>query len=235
MFRFFESLHRSLSRSRRNHAAGHPGRLLLALLPAGLALARRVDGGRPHRLADRSVDPALHRLARRHAAHDEPGARSCTTMARASRSWGRWSSSRARWPASRMISSTQQAIAPGMTNLIRWQTHRYVLRQSMSYFANDFAGRIASNIVQAAPSLRESIVQVDRRAVVRRDLRGERARHLRAGRLAPRLPARAVDARLRRGAVLVRAAHPPALGEARRMRARSSPAASSTATPTSRR
>src|SRR5580700_11350130 len=54
---------------------------------------------------------------------------------------------------------TQQAIAPGMTNLIRWQTHRYVLRQSLTYFANDFAGRIASNIVQAAPSLRESIVQ----------------------------------------------------------------------------
>jgi ATP-binding cassette subfamily B multidrug efflux pump len=39
-----------------------------------------------------------------------------------------------------------QAIGPGMTNLIRWQTHRYVLRQSVSYFASDFAGRIASNM-----------------------------------------------------------------------------------------
>ncbi len=55
---------------------------------------------------------------------------------------------------------TQQAVAPGMTNMIRWQTHRYVLRQSVSYFANDFAGRIASNIVQAAASLRDSVVQV---------------------------------------------------------------------------
>jgi ATP-binding cassette, subfamily B, multidrug efflux pump len=54
----------------------------------------------------------------------------------------------------------QQAIAPGMTNLIRWQTHRYVLRQSVTYFANDFAGRIASNIVQSAASLRESVVQI---------------------------------------------------------------------------
>jgi ATP-binding cassette subfamily B multidrug efflux pump len=54
----------------------------------------------------------------------------------------------------------QQAIAPGMTNLIRWQTHRYVLRQSVAYFANDFAGRIASNIVQAAASLRDSVVQI---------------------------------------------------------------------------
>ena len=55
---------------------------------------------------------------------------------------------------------TQQAIAPGFTNLIRWQTHRWALRQSMSYFANDFAGRIASNIVQSAPALRESMVQI---------------------------------------------------------------------------
>jgi ATP-binding cassette subfamily B multidrug efflux pump len=54
----------------------------------------------------------------------------------------------------------QQAIAPGMTNLIRWQTHRYVLRQSLTYFANDFAGRIASNIVQAAASLRDSVTQI---------------------------------------------------------------------------
>ena len=55
---------------------------------------------------------------------------------------------------------TQQTIAPGMTNLIRWQTHRYVLRQSLTYFANDFAGRIASNIIQSAASLRDSTVQV---------------------------------------------------------------------------
>ena len=54
----------------------------------------------------------------------------------------------------------QQTIAPGMTNLVRWQTHRYVLRQSLTYFANDFAGRIASNIVQSAASLRDSTVQV---------------------------------------------------------------------------
>jgi ATP-binding cassette subfamily B multidrug efflux pump len=55
---------------------------------------------------------------------------------------------------------TQQAIAPGMTNLIRWQTHHYVVRQSLAYFANDFAGRIASNVVQAAPALRDSVVQI---------------------------------------------------------------------------
>ncbi|MFI5013033.1 MAG: ABC transporter ATP-binding protein [Hyphomicrobiales bacterium] len=55
---------------------------------------------------------------------------------------------------------TQQAIAPSMTNLVRWQTHHFVLRQSISFFANDFAGRIASKIIQTGPSLRESVVQI---------------------------------------------------------------------------
>jgi ATP-binding cassette, subfamily B, multidrug efflux pump len=55
---------------------------------------------------------------------------------------------------------TQQATAPGVTNLVRWQTHHFVLRQSISFFANDFASRIASKIMQTGPSLRESVVQI---------------------------------------------------------------------------
>ena len=47
-----------------------------------------------------------------------------------------------------------------MTNLVRWQTHHFVLRQSINFFANDFAGRIASKIIQTGPSLRESVVQI---------------------------------------------------------------------------
>ena len=53
-----------------------------------------------------------------------------------------------------------QALAPSFTNLVRWQTHRYVMRQSVGFFADDFAGRIASKIVQTGPALRESVVQV---------------------------------------------------------------------------
>ena len=53
-----------------------------------------------------------------------------------------------------------QSIAPNLTNLVRWQNHRYVLRQSLSFFQNDFAGRIANRVMQTAPSLRESAVQV---------------------------------------------------------------------------
>ncbi len=51
-----------------------------------------------------------------------------------------------------------QAIAPGMTNLIRWQTHWHVVRQSWAFFQNDFAGRIANRIMQTGPSLRETVV-----------------------------------------------------------------------------
>jgi len=52
------------------------------------------------------------------------------------------------------------AINPNFTNLIRWQTHHYILRQSLSFFQNDFAGRIANKIMQTGPALRESVVQM---------------------------------------------------------------------------
>ncbi|WP_158742528.1 ABC transporter ATP-binding protein [Acidisphaera sp. L21] len=53
---------------------------------------------------------------------------------------------------------TNQAIAPGMTNLVRWQSHWHVVRQSWTFFQNDFAGRIANRVMQVGPALRESIV-----------------------------------------------------------------------------
>ena len=52
-----------------------------------------------------------------------------------------------------------QSINPSMTNLIRWQNHRYVLKQSLGFFQNDFAGRIAQRIMQTGNSLRDSAVQ----------------------------------------------------------------------------
>jgi ATP-binding cassette subfamily B multidrug efflux pump len=53
-----------------------------------------------------------------------------------------------------------QSIAPGFTNLIRWQNHRHVLRQSISFFNNDFAGRVAAKVVQTGPALRDSAVKI---------------------------------------------------------------------------
>jgi len=52
-----------------------------------------------------------------------------------------------------------QTISPGMTSLIRWQNHSYVLKQSIHFFQNDFAGRIAQRIMQTGNSLRDSAVQ----------------------------------------------------------------------------
>ena len=53
---------------------------------------------------------------------------------------------------------TNQAIIPGFSNLIRWQSHWHVVRQSWAFFQNDFAGRIAQRVMQTGPSLRESVV-----------------------------------------------------------------------------
>ncbi|MEV8519663.1 ABC transporter ATP-binding protein [Dyella marensis] len=53
-----------------------------------------------------------------------------------------------------------QAIVPNLTSRIRWQNHRYVIRQSLGFFQNDYAGRIANRIMQTAGSLRESAVQI---------------------------------------------------------------------------
>jgi len=53
---------------------------------------------------------------------------------------------------------TNQAINAGMTNLIRWQSHWHVVRQSWSFFQDDFAGRIATRVMQTGPSIRESVV-----------------------------------------------------------------------------
>lgn len=50
------------------------------------------------------------------------------------------------------------AVIPGVTTLIRWQSHWHVLRQSWAFFQNDFAGRIANRVMNTANSLRESVV-----------------------------------------------------------------------------
>jgi ATP-binding cassette subfamily B multidrug efflux pump len=53
-----------------------------------------------------------------------------------------------------------QMIAGPVTGRIRWLTHRYVLRQSLGFFQNDFAGRVANKVIQTGPALRESVVQL---------------------------------------------------------------------------
>jgi ATP-binding cassette subfamily B multidrug efflux pump len=50
------------------------------------------------------------------------------------------------------------AVLPGVTSLIRWQSHWHVVRQSWPFFQNDFAGRIANRVMQTSNALRESVV-----------------------------------------------------------------------------
>ncbi len=47
-----------------------------------------------------------------------------------------------------------------MGALIRWRTHRKMLRQSLSFFTDDFAGRIANKQIQLAPALNDSVHQL---------------------------------------------------------------------------
>lgn len=43
---------------------------------------------------------------------------------------------------------------------IRWRGHRYLLRQSMSFYQNDFAGRIANKLMQTSLAVREVVTKV---------------------------------------------------------------------------
>ena len=50
------------------------------------------------------------------------------------------------------------AVIPGATTLIRWQSHWHVVRQSGPFFQNDFAGRLATRVMNTGNALRESVV-----------------------------------------------------------------------------
>ncbi|HET7764457.1 MAG TPA: ABC transporter ATP-binding protein [Burkholderiales bacterium] len=56
------------------------------------------------------------------------------------------------------VALRQSAIIPGVTSLIRWQSHWHVVRQSWPFFQSDFAGRIANRVMQTANALRESVM-----------------------------------------------------------------------------
>ena len=51
--------------------------------------------------------------------------------------------------------ATHQGIMGNFPMRIRWLAHRYVLRQSMTFFQDDFAGRIATKVMQTALAVRE--------------------------------------------------------------------------------
>ncbi|GHA29117.1 multidrug ABC transporter ATP-binding protein [Devosia pacifica] len=53
-----------------------------------------------------------------------------------------------------------QTLLGNLPQRIRWLAHRYLLNQSMSYFQDEFAGRIATKLMQTALSVREVVMKL---------------------------------------------------------------------------
>ncbi|TNF20136.1 MAG: ABC transporter ATP-binding protein [Rhodobacteraceae bacterium] len=58
------------------------------------------------------------------------------------------------------VAVLNNAILPNFTALIRYRAHAHVLRQSVGWFENDFAGRIANRMMQTPPAAGEAVFQV---------------------------------------------------------------------------
>ncbi|WP_310621325.1 ABC transporter ATP-binding protein [Flexibacterium corallicola] len=53
-----------------------------------------------------------------------------------------------------------QGVVGNFPMLVRWRSHRYLLRQSMNFFQNEFAGRIATKLMQTSISVREVVTRI---------------------------------------------------------------------------
>ena len=66
------------------------------------------------------------------------------------------------WPLVELLHGLfmHQAVFPNLGTLIRWRSHRHVIRQSVGWFENDFAGRITNRIMQTAPAAGEVVYEI---------------------------------------------------------------------------
>lgn len=53
-----------------------------------------------------------------------------------------------------------QSILGNYGMIMRWQMHKYLLRQSMSFFADEFAGRVATKVMQTALAVRDATITI---------------------------------------------------------------------------
>jgi ATP-binding cassette subfamily B multidrug efflux pump len=53
-----------------------------------------------------------------------------------------------------------QAILGNYPMRIRWKAHRYLLRQSFGFYQDEFAGRVATKVMQTALGVREAIIKM---------------------------------------------------------------------------
>jgi ATP-binding cassette subfamily B multidrug efflux pump len=54
----------------------------------------------------------------------------------------------------------EQTIVPGFYNMVRWQAYSHVARQSLSFFQNDFAGRVVTKVWQAGQATGDFMVSI---------------------------------------------------------------------------
>ncbi|SMH51216.1 ABC transporter ATP-binding protein [Mesorhizobium australicum] len=54
----------------------------------------------------------------------------------------------------------QQSLMGNFPMRIRWMVHRYLLKQSMTFYQDEFAGRVATKLMQTALAIRECIVKL---------------------------------------------------------------------------
>lgn len=55
---------------------------------------------------------------------------------------------------------THQSIMGNYPMRIRWLAHKYLLKQSLSFYQDEFAGRVATKVLQTALSVRETVTKV---------------------------------------------------------------------------
>ena len=53
-----------------------------------------------------------------------------------------------------------QTLLGNLPMIIRWQAHRYVLKQSQTFFNNEFAGRIGTKVMQTSLAVRETVMKL---------------------------------------------------------------------------
>ena len=65
-------------------------------------------------------------------------------------------------PALNLLSALviHQTLLGNFPMRIRWRVHRYLLRQSMGYFQDEFAGRIATKLMQTSLAVRETVIKL---------------------------------------------------------------------------
>ena len=57
------------------------------------------------------------------------------------------------------VAFINQSLMPNIGTMVRWRSHKRVLGQSVGWFQEDFAGRIANRVMQTAPAVGEASFQ----------------------------------------------------------------------------